>query len=265
VAQRIVRAKRKLSKNQVPFELPPTEELAERLGSVLEVIYLIFNEGYVATGGDTWARSDLCLEATRLGRILAELAPDEPEVHGLVALMEIQSSRLAARTDEEGRPVRLADQDRRRWDRLLIGRGLTALNRAIGGEAGPYRLQAEIAACHARAGTFEETDWTHIAYLYEELSRRAPSPVVELNRAVAVGMAYGSDTGLSFLGRLADEPLLAGNHLLPGVRGDLLERVGRRSEAAVELEKAAALTRNEAERSALLQRAAHCREAPVRK
>jgi predicted RNA polymerase sigma factor len=263
VAQRIVRAKRTLSKKQIAFELPPSDELTDRLASVLEVIYLIFNEGYVATAGGTWTRSSLCLEALRLGRILAELAPTEPEVHGLVALMEIQSSRLRARTDGEGRPVRLMDQDRSRWDRLLIGRGFTALDRArdLGREAGPYVLQAEIAACHARAHTFEETDWEEIARLYEELSRRAPSPVVELNRAVAVGLAHGPAAGLSLLDQLAAEPLLAGNHLVPGVRGDLLERAGRAWEAAAEFEEAAALTRNAAERRSLLQRAADCRES----
>jgi RNA polymerase sigma factor (sigma-70 family) len=263
VAQRIVRAKRTLSKKQIAFELPPPDELTDRLASVLEVIYLIFNEGYVATAGGTWTRSSLCLEALRLGRILAELAPTEPEVHGLVALMEIQSSRLRARTDGEGRPVRLMDQDRSRWDRLLIGRGFTALDRArdLGREAGPYVLQAEIAACHARAHTFEETDWEEIARLYEELSRRAPSPVVELNRAVAVGLAHGPAAGLSLLDQLAAEPLLAGNHLVPGVRGDLLERAGRAWEAAAEFEEAAALTRNAAERRSLLQRAADCRES----
>lgn len=262
VAQRIVRAKRTLSKKQIAFELPPPDELTDRLASVLEVIYLIFNEGYVATAGGTWTRSSLCLEALRLGRILAELAPTEPEVHGLVALMEIQSSRLRARTDGEG-PVRLMDQDRSRWDRLLIGRGFTALDRArdLGREAGPYVLQAEIAACHARAHTFEETDWEEITRLYEKLSRRAPSPVVELNRAVAVGLAHGPAAGLSLLDQLAAEPLLAGNHLVPGVRGDLLERAGRVWEAAAEFEEAAALTRNAAERRSLLQRAADCRES----
>lgn len=261
IAQRIVRAKRTLAREQVAFELPPADELSGRLASVLEVIYLVFNEGYVATRGQTWARSDLCREALRLARILAELAPEEPEVHGLVALMEIQSSRLRARTDGEGRPVRLADQNRSRWDQLLIGRGFAALDRArhLGREPGPYLLQAEIAACHARARTFEETDWTEIARLYEQLSRRAPSPVVELNRAVAVGMALSPAAGLSLLDQLADEPLLADSHLLPGVRGELLERAGRPGEAADEFDKAAQLTRNDAEKVLFLERADRCR------
>lgn len=258
VAQRIVRAKRTLDREEIPFELPPQDELADRLASVLEVIYLIFNEGYAPMAGEAWIRSELCQEALRLGRILAGLAPGEAEVHGLVALMEIQASRLRARRDGEGRPIRLADQDRGRWDRLLIGRGLEGIARAreLTDEPGPYLLQAEIAACHARAFTFEETDWAEIARLYEELSVRAPSPVVELNRAVAVGLAYGPEAGLALVDALADEPLLSEYHLLPSVRGDLLERAGRDAEARAEFERAASLTRNESERHILLERAA---------
>ncbi|HEX2153799.1 MAG TPA: RNA polymerase sigma factor [Acidimicrobiia bacterium] len=261
VAQRIVRAKRTLAREQIPFELPEEPELANRLSSVLEVIYLIFNEGYAATSGERWYRGELCDEALRLGRILAELAPGEPEVHGLVALMEIQASRLRARTDRRGRPVRLLDQDRSRWDRLLIRRGLKALERswAMGGPPGPYALQAAIAACHARALTAEETDWIEIVRLYEELARVAPSPVVQLNRAVAVGMAQGPAAGLGLVERLADEPLLSQYHLLPSVRGDLLERLGRMEDASREFEKAAQLTRNEAEKQLLLERVEACR------
>ncbi|MFP3914986.1 MAG: RNA polymerase sigma factor [Actinomycetota bacterium] len=257
VAQRIVRAKRTLSQRDIPFELPPPAELAERLRSVLDVIYLVFNEGYVPSSGEAWARPDLCHEALRLGRILAGLAPGEPEAHGLVALMEIQASRLRARFDSGGRPLRLADQDRGRWDRLLIERGQAALERARrpGGEPGPYLLQAEIAACHARAVTFADTDWTEISRLYEKLSLVAPSPVVELNRAVALGMAYGPEVGLSVVDQLASEPRLAGYALLPAVRGDLLERAGRPEQARTEFARAASLTRNEAERRMLLDRA----------
>lgn len=257
VAQRIVRAKRALAREEIPFELPSQDELADRLASVLEVIYLIFNEGYAPTAGEAWTRSELCREALRLGRILAGLAPDEPEVHGLVALMEIQASRLRARVDGDGRPILLPDQDRGRWDRLLIGRGLEGIVRAreLAAEPGPYLLQAEIAACHARAFTYEETDWAEIAWLYEELSVRAPSPVVELNRAVAVGRAYGPEAGLALVEALADEPLLSEYYLLPSVRGDLLEKVGRGAEARAEFERAASLTRNESERLILLERA----------
>jgi RNA polymerase sigma factor (sigma-70 family) len=260
VAQRIVRAKRTLAEAGVPFEVPEEAERAERLSSVLEVIYLIFNEGYSATAGDDWVRPALCDEALRLGRILAQLMPAEPEVHGLVALMEIQASRLRARVGPSGEPVLLLDQDRRRWDQLLIRRGLAALQRAqaLGGSAGPYALQAAIAACHARARTAEETDWTLIAALYEALARLAPSPVVELNRAVALGMAYGPAAGLELVDALAEEPSLAGYHLLPSVRGDLLVKLGRPAEARTEFERAAALTRNARERKLLLDRAAAC-------
>ena len=258
VAQRIVRAKRTLSATGVAFELPSADELQTRLASVLEVIYLIFNEGYAATAGDGWLRPALCDEALRLGRVLAELVPQEPEVHGLVALMELQASRFPARTGPDGAPIRLLDQDRARWDRLLIRRGLAALERAerLGGRVGPYRLQAAIAACHARAASAEETDWPEIAALYDALAQVAPSPVVELNRAVALGMAFGPEVGLALADALADEPLLAGYHLLPAVRGDLLERAGRVDEARAEFARAAALTRNAAESRALLRRAA---------
>jgi RNA polymerase sigma factor (sigma-70 family) len=258
VAQRIVRAKRSLAKAGVPYEVPVGAELTERLASVLEVIYLIFNEGYSATAGDDWMRPALCDEALRVGRILAGLMPAEAEVHGLVALMEIQASRSAARTGTDGEPVLLADQDRARWDRLLIGRGLAALERAeqLGDLPGPYVLQAEIAACHARAATPEETDWPRIAALYELLSYVVPTPVVELNRAVAVGMAEGPAAGLELVDALADEPKLAGYHLLPSVRGDLLAKLGRDAEARAEFERAAGLTRNERERRLLLDRAA---------
>jgi RNA polymerase sigma factor (sigma-70 family) len=258
VAQRIVRAKRTLAEARVPFEVPSGDELAPRMSSVLEVIYLIFNEGYSATVGEDWTRQDLCDEALRLGRVLAELAPREPEVHGLVALMEIQASRLRARTSPRGKPVLLLDQDRARWDRLLIRRGLAALERAerLGGGFGPYALQAAIAACHARARTSEETDWARIAALYDALAQLAPSPVVELNRAVAVGMAFGPAAGLELVDALRGDPALQAYHLLPSVRADLLARLGRTDEARAELKRAAELTRNERERAMLLERAA---------
>jgi RNA polymerase sigma factor (sigma-70 family) len=258
VAQRIVRAKRALAEAGVPFEIPRGPDLAARLGSVLEVIYLIFNEGYSATAGADWMRPALCEEALRQGRILAALMPAEAEVHGLVALMEIQASRLRARIGASGEPVLLLDQDRARWDRLLIGRGLAALARAesLGGAQGPYALQASIAACHVRARTAAETDWARIAALYGTLARVAPSPVVELNRAVAVSMARGPEAGLAIVDALAAEPALRGYHLLPAVRGDLLQRLGRMEESRAEFTRAAALTRNEAERKILLERAA---------
>jgi predicted RNA polymerase sigma factor len=258
VQQRIVRAKRTLSEANVPFELPPPTELSERLASVLEVIYLIFNEGYSATSGDDWLRPALCEDALRLGRILAELAPEASEVHGLVALMEIQASRSRARVGPTGEPVLLLEQDRARWDRLLIARGLAALERAehLGGALGPYALQAAIAACHARARTAEETDWERIAALYDALSVLAPSPVVDLNRAVAVSMAFGPAAGLELVDSLVSEPALEGYHLLPAVRGDLLVKLGRLAEAHAEFERAASLTRNERERTLLLERAA---------
>ena len=257
VAQRIVRAKRTLAEARVPFEVPRGAELATRLSSVLEVIYLVFNEGYSATAGDDWMRPQLCDEALRLGRILAGLAPEEPEVHGLVSLMEIQASRLRARTGPSGEPVLLLDQDRARWDQLLIHRGLTALQRAeeLGGASGPYALQAAIAACHARARTPEETDWVRIAALYEALVRLVPSPVVELNLAVAVSMAFGPAAGLELVDALTSEPSLDGYHLLPSVRGDLLSKLGRAEEARAEFERAASLTRNARERELLLERA----------
>jgi RNA polymerase sigma-70 factor, ECF subfamily len=257
VAQRIVRAKRNLADARVPFEVPRGAELAPRLSSVLEVIYLIFNEGYSATAGDDWTRPQLCEEALRLGRILAGLAPAEPEVHGLVSLMEIQASRLRARTGPSGEPVLLLDQDRARWDQLLIHRGLAALRRAeeLGGGSGPYALQAAIAACHARARTAEETDWVRIAALYDALGRLMPSPVVELNRAVAVSMAFGPAAGLELVDALTSEASLDGYHLLPSVRGDLLSKLGRAEEARVEFERAASLTRNARERELLLERA----------
>ncbi len=259
VAQRIVRAKRTLTDAGVPFEVPRGTEFAARLSSVLQVIYLIFNEGYSATAGEDWLRPALCEDALRLGRILAGLAPREPEVHGLVALMEIQASRAHARVGPSGEPVLLLDQDRARWDRLLIGRGLAALERteALGG-AGGYALQAAIAACHARAHTADETDWRRIAALYDELARTDPSPVVELNRAVAHGMAFGPAAGLELVDRLISEPSLESYHLLPSVRGDLLVKLGRFDEARAELERAASLTRNERERKLLLERAAEC-------
>ncbi len=266
VAQRIVRAKRTLSEAGVPFEIPRGEELAARLSSVLEVVYLIFNEGYAATAGDDWMRPQLCDEALRLGRILAGLAPDEPEVHGLVALLEIQASRTRARTGPGGEPILLLDQDRSRWDRLLIRRGLAALDRAESLarkrelSAGPYALQAAIAACHARARTAEETDWAGIARLYRELGTVLPSPIVELNRAVAVGMAFGPAAGLELVDPLRSVSALAGYHLLPAVRGDLLQKLGRFAEAREELERAADLAKNGRERALLLERAARCEE-----
>jgi len=258
IAQRIVRAKRALQDADVPFEVPAGAELAARLSSVLEVIYLIFNEGYTATAGDDWLRPALCEDALRLGRILAELTPEEPEVHGLVALMEIQASRMRARIDRTGEPVLLLEQDRGRWDQLLIRRGLAALERAehLGGGFGPYALQAAIAACHARARTAAETDWMRIAALYDALAGRAPSPVVELNRAVAYGMAFGPAAGLEIVDALTAEPLLANYQYLPSVRGDLLARLERFDEARVEFERAAAMTRNARQRRVLLQRAA---------
>ena len=260
VAQRIVRAKKKLNAAGVGFSAPVPSELSERLGSVLEVVYLIFNEGYSATAGGDWVRPALCEDALRLGRILAGLVPAEPEVHGLVALMEIQASRLRARTGPTGEPVLLLDQDRARWDHLLIRRGLAALDRAVelGGALGPYALQAAIAACHARARTPEETDWARIAALYDALAQLAPSPVVELNRAVAVGMAFGPGAALEIVDRLREEPALDGYNLLPSVRGDLLEKLGRLGEARAEFERAASLTQNARERRLLLDRAAAC-------
>jgi RNA polymerase sigma factor (sigma-70 family) len=263
IAQRIVRAKRTLAEKGVDFEVPRAAERAARLSSVLEVLYLVFNEGYSATAGDEWMRPALCEDALRLGRILAELVPAEPEVHGLVALMEIQASRTAARTGPEGQPILLLDQDRGRWDQLLIRRGLAALGRAgrLGGPPGPYALQAAIAACHARARTAAETDWVRIAGLYEELGRLAPSPVVELNRAVAVAMAHGPAAGLALVDALTGEPSLQRYHLLPSVRGDLLARLDRFDEARAEFERAASLTRNGRERALLLQRAAACPRA----
>jgi len=263
VAQRIVRAKKTLREARVPFEVPRGAELDERLSSVLEVIYLIFNEGYSATAGDDWVRPALCEDALRLGRILAELASDEGEVHGLVALMEIQASRLRARTGPSGEPILLLDQDRARWDHVLIHRGLAALERAeaTGRAAGPYTLQAAIAACHARARTAEETDWQRIAALYGALAHITPSPVVELNRAVAVAMAFGPAKGLEIVDSLASERALANYHLLPSVRGDLLFKLGRRDEARAEFERAASLTRNARERALLLERAATCGES----
>ena len=260
VAQRIVRAKRTLAEAHVPFEIPRKAELAFRLTSVLEVIYLVFNEGYSATSGDDWMRPALCEDALRLGRILAELAPQQPEVHGLVALMEIQASRSHARTGPSGEPILLLDQNRARWDQLLIRRGLAALDRAgkLGGSRGPYALQAAIAACHARARTAEETDWARIVELYGELSNAAPSPIVELNRAVAVAMASGPAAGLEVVDALASEPSLKNYHLLPSVRGDLLKKLGRFDEARSEFERAAELTRNARERELLRNRARAC-------
>ena len=260
VAQRIVRAKRTLGDAGVPFEVPQGDELADRLPSVLETIYLIFNEGYAATAGEDWMRPALYEEALRLGRVLAELMPTEPEVHGLVGLMEIQASRTAARTGPSGEPILLLDQDRARWNQLLIRRGLAALDRAeaLGGAMGPYALQGAIAACHARARTADETDWPRIAGLYDELGRLMPSPVVELNRAVAVAMAFGPAAGLKLVDALLAEPALKTYHLLPSVRADLLAKLGRRAEAQQEFERAASLTRNERERTLLLDRAAAC-------
>ena len=260
VAQRIVRAKRTLAEARVPFEVPRGPDRAERLSSVLEVIYLIFNEGYSATAGDHWMRPALCEDALRLGRILAELAPEEPEVHGLVGLMEIQASRAKARVDAAGEPILLLDQDRGQWDQLLIQRGFRALERAerLNGASGPYALQAAIAACHARAGRAEETDWPRIVTLYDRLARLSPSPIVELNRAVALAMAFGPEAGLAVVDRLASEGLLKNYHLLPGVRGDLLFKLGRFEEARGEFARAADLTRNAREQKLLRDRAMAC-------
>src|SRR5262245_24811999 len=260
VQQRITRAKRTLAEARIPFEVPRGEELASRLSSVLSVVYLIFNEGYAATAGEDWMRPKLCVEALRLGRILAELAPREPEVHGLVALMEIQASRLAARTGPSGEPILLLDQNRARWDQLLIRRGLAPLGRseALGKALGPYGLQAAIAACHARAHAPEDTDWPRIVALYEMLAAIVPSPIVDLNRAVAVAFAFGPAAGLEIADALVSEPVLETYHLLPSVRGDLLAKLGRHQEARAEFERAAALTRNARERTLLLDRAAAC-------
>ena len=263
IAQRIVRAKKTLGQAHVPFETPDSQQRPARLSSVLEVMYLIFNEGYSATAGDDWTRPDLCHEALRLGRLLAQLAPAEPEVHGLVALMEIQASRLPARTGPSGEPVLLLDQDRARWDRLLIGRGLAALARAeqLGGAHGPYALQAAIAACHARAARAEDTDWARITELYGVLAGVQPSPVVELNRAVALSMAYGPQAGLDLVDQLVAEPSLRNYHLLASVRGDLLMKLGRPAEAQAEFERAAGLTRNGPERELTTLRAQQARRA----
>jgi RNA polymerase sigma factor (sigma-70 family) len=260
MAQRIVRAKRTLSEKQVPFEVPRGPELAARLSSVLAVIYLIFNEGYAATAGDDWLRPALCDDALRLGRVLAELAPKEPEVHGLVALMELQASRAKARVGPSGEPILLKDQDRAQWDQLLIRRGLGALDRAkqLGIAAGPYVVQAELAACHAKARTPEETDWARIVRLYDALAQLSPSPVIELNRAVAVSMAFGPAAGLELVNALTSDPSLQKYHLLPSVRGDLLTKLRRFDEARLEFERAASLTRNVRERELLLQRAKAC-------
>jgi RNA polymerase sigma factor (sigma-70 family) len=260
IAQRIVRAKRTLSEKRVPFEVPRGDELAARLSSVLEVLYLVFNEGYSATQGDDWMRPALCEDALRLGRVLAELVPSEPEVHGLVALMEIQASRAGARVGPSGEPVLLLEQNRAKWDHVLIRRGLAALERAekLEGESGPYALQAAIAACHARARAAEQTDWSRIASLYGELARIAPSPIVELNRAVAISMAEGPAKGLARVDLLLKEPSLGNYHLLPTVRGDLLSKLGRNKEARAEFIRAAALTQNGAEKKLLLDRAAAC-------
>ena len=265
IAQRIVRAKRTLAEKQVPFELPRGAELAARLASVLEVVYLIFNEGYAATAGTDWMRPALCAQALRLGRVLASLAPYEPEVHGLLALIELQASRFPARINVHGEPVLLAAQDRTRWDAVRIRRGLAALARAeaLGGAEGPYALQAALAACHARAGCYAATDWPRIAALYARLARVAPSPVVELNRAVAVAMVEGAQAGLSVLDALVDEPRLADYHLLPSVRGELLARLGRDDEARAAFAQAAALTGNERERALLTQRAAAFAHPPT--
>jgi len=260
IAQRIVRAKRTLAEADVPYEVPRGEELVERLSAVLAVVYLIFNEGYSATAGEHWLRPSLCEDALRLGRVLAELLPQQAEVHGLVALMEIQASRTRARIGPAGEPILLLEQDRARWDRLLIGRGLAALERAERlGARGLYTLQAAIAACHARALRPEDTDWARIAGLYGELARLTGSPIVELNRAVALGMLFGPAAGLELVDALADEPRLARYHLLPSVRGDLLFKLGRMEEARSEFERAAEMTRNERERALLLERAAGCR------
>jgi RNA polymerase sigma-70 factor, ECF subfamily len=261
VAQRLVRAKKTLREARVPFEVPRGSELQERLPSVLEVVYLVFNEGYAASAGEDWVRRDLCEEALRLGRILAALAPREPEVHGLIALLEIQASRLAARHGPNGEPVLLLEQDRGRWDPLLIVRGRRALERAedLPGPLGPYGLQAAIAACHAGAIRAEEPDWVKIAALYDALAQIQPSPIVDLNRAVALGMAFGPEAGLALLDEIKEEKALASNHLLPSVRGDLLEKAGREEEAAAEFRRAAELTANERERELLLRRAARPR------
>jgi len=266
VAQRIVRAKRTLSEARVPFEVPRGPDLATRLSSVLEVIYLVFNEGYSATAGEDWMRPALCEEALRLGRILAELVPNEPEVHGLVALMEIQASRSGARIGPSGEPILLLEQNRARWDQLLIHRGLAALQRAeeLGGARGPYALQAAIAACYARAHTAAETDWHRIAALYDALAEIMPSPIVELNRAVALAMAFGPAAGLELIDTLASEPALKAYHLLPSVRGDFLFKLGRLAEAETEFARAASLTRNARERELLLDRARVCAGGPAR-
>jgi RNA polymerase sigma-70 factor (ECF subfamily) len=260
IAQRIVRAKRTLAEKKIPFEVPRGPDMAPRLASVLEVLYLIFNEGYSATSGEDWMRPQLCEEALRLGRILAELATPEPEVHGLVALMEIQASRARARVGPEGEPILLLEQNRAHWDHVLIRRGLAALERAqsLGGLRGPYTLQAAIAACHARAKSAGETDWRDIAALYQELVAATPSPVIELNRAVAVGMAFGPEAGLAIADKLTEEPTLKSYHLLPAVRGDILAKLGRHDQARAEFERAASLTRNERERAFLLARAETC-------
>ena len=260
IAQRIVRAKRTLAEARVPFEVPRGEELAERLAAVLGVVYLVFNEGYSATAGDDWLRPALCDDALKLARMLAELAPSEPEVHGLVALLEIQASRSAARLGPNGEPVLLLEQDRGRWDRLLIRRGLAALERAeaLGGALGPYALQAAIAACHARAATAADTDWPRIVALYDALAALAPSPVVQLNRAVAVAMAFGAAEGLAIVDALAQDGALASYHLLSAVRGDFLTKLGRFAEARTEFERAASLTRNERERQLMSARAEAC-------
>ncbi|HJW22040.1 MAG TPA: RNA polymerase sigma factor [Candidatus Limnocylindrales bacterium] len=269
IQQRIVRAKRTLAEAHVPFEVPTGADFHDRLEAVLQVVYLIFNEGYAATAGEGWVRPALCEDALRMGRVLATLVPSEPEVHGLVGLMEIQASRIRARTDPAGRPIPLLEQQRGRWDRLLIGRGLAALERAealaeaTGGSSGPYALQAAIAACHARARTPDETDWPRIVALYDALAQLRPSPVVELNRAVAVGMAYGPAAGLEIVDALRDDPTLAGYHLLPAVRGDLLAKLDRNEEAAEQLARAASMTRNVPERTLLLERAAEATRRSV--
>lgn len=260
IAQRLVRAKRTLADAHVPFEVPRQAEFTARLSSVLQVIYLIFNEGYSATAGDEWMRPALCEEALRLGRLLAGLVPNEPEAHGLVALMEIQASRLRARVSASGEPILLLDQDRVQWDQLLIHRGLAALERVeeLGGLGAPYAIQAAIAACHARAAAADDTDWARIVALYGELAQVAPSPVVELNRAVAVGMASGPAAGLELVDRLSEQPALRTYHLLPSIRGDLLKKLGRIEEARAEFERAASITRNARERNVLLARARAC-------